>query len=102
MKQMKIKVVVGADDARPHRIKEILVECGIAVNKADAAKLIKTSIHDIKIQDAYVIVADNFNFRESPITLSRMFQAATAGILVVVGCKKLPPEYEFLCEAEYV
>lgn len=102
MKQNKIKVVVGADDARPRKIKEILVNAGLAVNMADAAKLIKPDVYDIKIPDAYFIAADNYNFRESPITLHLMFQAATAGILVVVGCKKLPPEYEFLCEVEYV
>lgn len=102
MKTFKIKVVVGSNGERQRKMREILVESGLAVNMADAGKLIKPSVHDVKIHDAYFIAADNFDFRESPITLQRMFQCATAGLLVLVGCKKLPHEFEFLCDAVFL
>lgn len=102
MKRNKIIVAVEADaDKRHEMIKRILVKLGFAIIPGDAAKLIKSSVYDIDLTQAYFVCADNFNFRESEITRQRLYELAARGIAVIVGVKRLPREFEFICEAIY-
>ncbi len=82
-------------------MKRLVVEKGFAMTASDAEKLIKASVFDINLTDAYFIIADNYKFRESPITLQRLFEMAARGIAVIVGTNRLSREFEFLCEAHY-
>lgn len=102
MKQNKIIVAISPDpEQRLEIIKRVLVNLGFALIPGDAAKLIKSSVYDIDLTTAYFVCADNFNFRESEITRQRLYELAARGIAVIVGVKRLPREFEFICEAIY-
>lgn len=78
-----------------------LVKFGFALTNSDAEKLIKNDVYDIELLTAYYVCADNFNFRQSPITTQRLYEMAARGICVMVGVKRLPKEFEIMCEAIY-
>lgn len=102
MKQNKIFVAVSADPS--HRltiIQRILIDLKLAITPGDASKLIRKSVYDIDLSNAYYVCADNFNFRESEITRQRLYEMAARGIAVIVGVKRLPREFEFISQAYY-
>jgi hypothetical protein len=102
MKQNKIIAIVDPDPKTRERImKRVIVELGFALIPSDAGKLIKPSVEDYNLRNAYFVIADNYKFRENPITQQRLYEMAARGIAVILGCKTLPPEYEFICEAYY-
>lgn len=102
MKQNRIIAVVSPDPKiRERMIKKVLVDLGFATIYSDAGKLIKKTVHDIDLGNAYFVVADNYSFRENPITQQRLYEMAARGIAVILGTKNIPPEYEFICEACY-
>lgn len=93
MKANKIMVAVAADkEARTRLLRRMAV---------DAGKLIRPSVHDIDLSRAYFVLADLYSFRESPITTQRLFELAARGIAVMVGTRRLPPEFEPFCVAFY-
>lgn len=95
-------VVVSPDPViRDRTLKRLIVKLGFAVTPTDAGKIIKRSVHDIDLSAAYFAFADLYNFRSSPITTQRLYELAARGIAVVVGVRKLPPEFEFFCSAFY-
>lgn len=99
MKQNKIKVVVNPDPSGRHSaICKHLVECNLASTMGAASNLIRPSTHDFSLRDCYYVAADLYNFRQSPLTTYNLIELAASGLLVIVGCKKLPPEMEFLVE----
>ena len=59
------------------------------------------SVHDFDLSRAYFVLADLYNFRESPITTQRLFELAARGIAVIVGTRRLPPEFEPFCTAYF-
>ena len=86
-------VAVAADkEARTRLLRRMAV---------DAGKLIRPSVHDIDLSRAYFVLADLYSFRESPITTQRLFELAARGIAVMVGTRRLPPEFEPFCVAFY-
>lgn len=102
MKANKIIAIVASNpQARIKLIQRTLVSLGFALTQGDADKLIKSDVYDIDLLDAYYVCADNFNFRESPITTQRLYELAARGICVIVGVKRLQKEYEIICEAVY-
>jgi len=103
MKQNKIIVAVSPDDkARRLIIQRLLVRLKFAVTPSDAGKLIRPSVHDIDLSEAYFVCADNFNFRDcGEITRQRLYEMAARGMAVIVGARRLPREYEFICQAVY-
>ena len=99
MKQNKIIVIAHYDEKkRAAMLQRVAVNLGFARTSSDAAKIIRQSVHDIDLSEAYFVLAGNYNFRESPITTQRLFELAARGIAVVVGTKKLPKEFEPFCE----
>lgn len=95
-------VVISPDaDVRDRMLKRLVVRLGFAVTPTDAGKIIKKSVYDIDLSNAYFVIADLYNFRASPITTQRLYELAARGIAIVVGVKKLPPEFEFICTAFY-
>ena len=90
-------VVAPEPVVREQLLKRLIVQLGFAITPGDAGKLIKRSVHDYELSHAYFVFADLYNFRESPITTQRLFELAARGIAVVVGVRKLPPEFEFCC-----
>jgi hypothetical protein len=99
MKQNKIIVALHHDEkTRAALLQRIAVNLGFARTPSDAAKIIRTSVHDIDLANAYFVIAGNYNFRESPITTQRLFEMAARGIAVFVSAKKLPKEFEPFCE----
>lgn len=95
-------VVISPDPVvRNRMLKRLIVRLGFAFTPTDAGKLIKRSVHDTDLSNAYFVIADLYNFRVSPITTQRLYELAARGIAVVVGVKKLPPEFEFICTAFY-
>ena len=102
MKTKKIIVVVAGDyTQRTEMIRRLAVKLGFARTSSDAAKIIRNSVHDYDLSETYFVLANNYNFRESPITTHRLFTMAACGMAVVVGVKKLPKEFEPFCEAHY-
>lgn len=102
MKQNKLIVAVHHDPVTRNRIlKRLIVERGFALTPSDAGKLIKANVSDIDLTQAYFVIADNYKFRESPITQQRLYELAARGIAVILGTTKLQREYEFICEAYY-
>lgn len=101
-KNNKIMVCVSPDAAVRHTmVCELLMRIGLATIRSDSRKIIKHSIYDIELSEAYFIAVDDFNFRESPSTTQRLYELAARGIAVVVGARKLPREFEFLCDIYY-
>lgn len=102
MKQNKIIAIVATDPRqRIKLIQRTLVSLGFALTQSDADKLIKSDVYNIDLLTSYYVCADNFNFRESPITTQRLYEMAARGICVIVGVKRLQKEYEIMCEAIY-
>ena len=102
MKQNKLIVAVASSpEERSAIIRRILMDLGFAYTPGDASKLIRGSVYDINLRDAYFVCADNFKFSESPITVQRLYEMAARGIAVILGTNRLPARYEFICEAYY-
>ena len=102
MKQNKLIVAVHQDRlARDKILRRIVVELGFALTPSDAGKLIRTNVFDIDLTEAYFVIADNYNFRESPLTQQRLYELAARGIAVILGTPKLQKEFEFICQAYY-
>ncbi len=102
MKQNKLIVAVSANpDTRVKIIRRLLMELNFAYTPADASKLIRSSVHNINLLNAYYVCADDYRFYESPITTQRLLELAARGIAVIIGTKRLPAQYEFICEAYY-
>ncbi len=102
MKPNKIMVAVAADrETRSKLLRRIAVDAGFATTPGDAGKLVRPTVHDFDLTRAYFVLADLYNFRESPITTQRLFELAARGIAVIVGTRRLPPEFEPFCTAYF-
>ena len=98
----KVIAVVCADDKqRKAIVRKIVVDLGFAITPGDAGKIVRASPHDFDMSNDYFIFADYYNFRKSPMTSARLCKLALTGMAVVVGCTRLPEEYEPFCEACY-
>ena len=98
-KQNKIKVIVSPDpDIRRKLLQKVALECGFALTQGDAGKLIKPSVYECNIPDAFYVLADLHNFRVSSYMNQQLYEMAARGMAVIVGVKKLPAEFEFICE----
>jgi hypothetical protein len=101
-KQNKIKVAVDPDyEVRRKILQKIAVECGFALTAGDAGKIIKPSPYECNMPGAFFVLAELHNFRTSPIMNQHLYEMAARGMAVIVGIKKLPREFEFLCEPYY-
>lgn len=98
-KSNKIYVVEAVDDdLRQRALARLAVEHGFARIPSDAIKIISSSMDDIDLRTAYFVLANHYNFRGAVTTNQRLYELAARGLFVAVGVKKLPREYEFLCE----
>ena len=79
-------------------IEQILVDCGLAMTRADAGKLIQEDPRDFDLVNSYFIAAELYNLRSSPITTQKLFEKALSGDLVIIGTKRIPSEMEFMLE----
>lgn len=99
MKALKIIVCVAHEEAdRRRMIAKVAVDMGLALTPGDAAKLIKATPYDYDLPATYFVMAATFNFRQSLHTVNQLFRMAASGIAVIVGARKLQPEFEFLCQ----
>lgn len=99
MKTFKIHVCIAQEEAERRRmISRLALDMGLALTPSDAAKLIKPTPFDYHLPGAYIVLAATFNFRQSQNTVNELYRLAAAGVAVVVGVKKLQPEYEFICQ----
>lgn len=101
MEEMTLKAFWKTLDTKGKDSFRMAVDAGFALTPSDAGKLIRPSVHDIDLSRAYFVLADLYSFRESPITTQRLFELATRGIAVMVGTRRLPPEFEPFCVAFY-
>lgn len=102
MKLNKIIVILSSDDTERRRmIQQRLVKMGLALTTGDAGKLIKPTVDDFELQECYYVAAQKFNFTASPFNTNQLYRLAASGVAVVVGAKKVPREYEFMCEIFY-
>lgn len=103
MKNYKIKAVVGTDEAaRVAEIRRLIVDARLALSPGRAAELVRRSIDDADLRNAYYVAVTNYNFGTSPATNLRLLQMAAAGLLVIVGCSRIPREMEFMSDIYYV
>ena len=102
MKTNKILVCISANPIeRLAMLEQLAIQCGFALIRSDARKIVAQNINDINIPNAYFIIADNYDFRDSISTNQRLFEMSARGIAVIVGCKKLPSAYEPFCTVYY-
>lgn len=104
MKHQKIIVAVEPDDHLRRRIlQRLIIDFGFAVIASDADKLIQPTVYDMEpLNSRYFIFAHTHNFRKGGShTNQQLYQMAVSGIAVIVGAKKLPPEFEFICQPFY-
>ena len=102
MKSLKIICCICTDDTeRTQMIRRVLVKKGLASTPGDASKLIKSSPTDFDGADSYYIAASLYKLKSSITITNQLYRMAASGILVVVGLKKLQPEYEFMCETYF-
>lgn len=101
-KEYKIHVVIAASqDEREKLMAKLAVRFGFAKIPSDGGKLITRDIYSVDLSTAYFVMCSNYNFRGATITNQRLYELAARGILVVVGVRNLPREYEFICTAYY-
>lgn len=101
-KQYKIVVVVSTNkDERVTMLKKVIQKAKFARTLSDAGKLIESDIYNVSLPDAYFVAADNFDFRTSHSTNQRLYEMAARGLFVAVAVKKLPHEFDFICEPFY-
>ena len=93
--------VAPAQGDRLNMLAAVAMNCGFALIRSEARKLIANSIDDVDIPSAYFILADNYDFRCSDTTNQRLFEMAARGIAVIVGVRKLPAVYEPFCTVYY-
>lgn len=99
MKHNKIKVIISPDpEIRRKLLQKVAQECGLALTPGDASKLIKPSVYECNIPDAYYVLADMHNFRQAPHMNQQLYEMAARGMAVIVGVRKLPAEFEFISE----
>lgn len=99
MKHNKIIVCVSTDaQERRRMIQRVIIKLGFAITPGDANKLIRNSPRDFDLSEAYFVIADTYNLNESPHTTHQLYRLAIMGVAVVVGLKKLQPQYEQMCE----
>ena len=94
----KIRVIICGDAAeRLDAVARMAVLCGFARTVSDAKKVVEPGA-PILSGPRYFILSATYNFRESPYTNQRLFEMAARGMAVIVGCRSLPREFEFLCD----
>lgn len=99
MKPFKIIVCIAQEETERRRmISKLAIEMGLALTASDAGKLIRTSPYDYDLGQAYIVLASTFNFRHSHMTVNELYKLAINGVAVIVGVKKLQPEFEFMCQ----
>lgn len=99
-KENKIIVVVDPNlERRKQAIAKIALNLGFAKMASDAMKIIKSTPYDYDLPTCYFVLAATYNFHDSNITNQRLYEMAARGMAVIVGCKRLPPNYEFCCQA---
>ena len=102
MKTNKITIVVSPDrEVRAAMIKRLVVDAGFAKTPGDAAKIIRKSPYDFDLSESFFVFAELYNLRESPITTHKLYEMAVRGLAVIVGARRIPPEMEFLCSAQF-
>lgn len=101
MKSKKIIVCVAPSEAeRVKMMQKVIVQLGFALINSDALKLIRKTPHDFE-RDSYFVFASTYSFRDSPITTNQLFERAVIGEAVVIGSKKVHPQYEYMCKIIY-
>lgn len=101
-KEYKIQAVIApSPDERETLMAKLAVRFGFARIPSDGRKLITRDIYSVDLSTAYFVMCSNYNFRGATITNQRLYEMAARGILVVVGVRSLPREYEFICTAYY-
>lgn len=101
-KQNKIIVAVSPDaTVRASMLKQLAIRLGFALTKSDASKIIRSDIYQIDLSLAYFVLCDNVSLRGSTATTQRLYEMAARGIAVVIGCKAIPREFDFICETFY-
>lgn len=99
-KEHKILVAVAPTIEEQERLMaRLAVRFGLARIPSDAMKLISHDVYDIDLSTAYFVMASGYNFRGATITNQRLYELAARGLLVLVGAKRIPREYEFICRA---
>lgn len=99
MKTLKIIVCVAHEEAERRRmISKLAVDMGLALTASDATKLIRPTPFDYDLGRAYLVLASTFNFKNSPQTTNQLYRLAISGVAVIIGVKKLQPEFEFMCQ----
>lgn len=101
-KQNKIMVAVSPDaTVRAAMLRQLAIRTGFAMTRSDAAKIIRSDIYQIDLSVAYFVLCDGVNLRSSPAITQRLYEMAARGMAVIVGCKAIPRDLEFICEAFY-
>lgn len=102
MKDYKIQVAVAqTPEERERIIARLAVEYGFARIASDGRKLIRRTIADTDLSAPYFIMCGSYDFKASPLTNARLVQLAAQGILILVGSRTIPKEYEIFCTPHY-
>ncbi len=98
-KHNKIIVCVCADDTERRRmIQRLVVKLGLANTPGDAGKIIKMYPQDFDLKETYFVLAERYDLNSSPHTTQQLYRMALSGIAVVIGARRVQPQYEFMCQ----
>ena len=64
----------------------------------DAAKLIRMYPQDFDLTSTYLVMAERYDLNSSHHTTQQLYRMALSGIAVVIGARRVQPQFEFMCE----
>lgn len=103
MKNFKIKVVIGgSEEAVRNKMAQLIVCAGLAAIRSDGLKLIKRFPEDVlPVEREYAVFVANYDFSMNLELTIKLISMAAAGLLVILGAKKVPKQLEGLVERVY-
>lgn len=101
-KENKIFVAVSPDpEERLRMLSRLAVRLGFARTPSDAEKIISAGIGDVDLPSSYFVICRDYSFRGAVITNQKLYEMAARGLMVAVGARYVPREYQFICQAFY-
>ena len=98
-KPNKIIVCMSADEHERRRmLQRMAVKIGLATTPGDASKLIRMYPQDFDLTSTYLVMAERYDLNSSHHTTQQLYRMALSGMAVVIGARRVQPQFEFMCE----
>ena len=90
--------VSSNDQERRRMIQRLAVKLGFALTPGDAGKIIRMYPQDFDLTNAYFVLAERYDLNSTAHTTQQLFRMALSGVAVIIGCRRVQPQFEFMCE----